>query len=131
VFAGFLTLSIASVKLTEAAVAVGDEWAHAQFIAEGHGFSVEGFSFFGSRGIAMRRDLAQNQQSPRLRPSRVVTGELEGLAAESDRVLCSIRPVISLAQIRSPSDITAPVPHRDALREPLLEKRQAVGNAPG
>jgi len=80
----------------------------------------------------MRCDLAQDVESPRvLRPSLVVTGELEGLAAEPDRVLCSIRQAIGLAQIRSPSDITAPFSVRDALLEPLLKKRQAVGKAPG
>src|SRR5439155_23315893 len=105
----------------EAEVAVGDERAHAQFTGEGKGFPEGGFSFFDSRRIAMRRDLAQNLQSQRLlRPSLVVTGELEGLDAEPDRVLRSIRQAVSLAQIRSPSDITAPVSHRNGLLEPLF-----------
>ena len=57
-----------------------------QFTGEGHGLPEGGFGFFDSRRIAMGCDFAQNSQSPRLlRPSLVVTGELEGLAAEPDR----------------------------------------------
>ena len=75
-----LTLAHASVELAEAEVAVGDDRAHAQLNGEGHGLPEGGFGFFGSRRIAMRCDLAQNQQRQRLlRPSLVVAGEREGL----------------------------------------------------
>src|SRR2546428_130320 len=91
VFAGVLPLACAPVELAEAEVAVGDERAHAELVGEGHGLPVGGFGLLGIRGIAMRGDLAQSPESPRLvRPTLVVTGKIEGLTGKPDRILDSV-----------------------------------------
>jgi len=66
VFSGFVTLAHALIQPTEAEVAMGDERTHPKLVGEGPCLSVEGLSFFGIRRIAMRSDLAESPESPRL-----------------------------------------------------------------
>jgi hypothetical protein len=101
VFPGILTLALASVELAEAEVAVGDDRPYAQFLGKGQGLPVSGFGLFGIRRAAMRSDLAESPERPRLvRPSVEVTSEVEGLFDGPDRILFSVGQSLRLTQVR-------------------------------
>ena len=50
------------IQDTETAVAVGQEWTHAQFVGQGKGLAVEGFGLLDLRGVTLRSDLAEEAQ---------------------------------------------------------------------
>src|SRR5882724_5732947 len=78
VFAGFLMGAHTSIELAEAEVAVGNHRAHVNFLGDGHGLPVRGFGLVGMRWVAMRSDLAESPESPRLvRAWLVVTRKVE------------------------------------------------------
>jgi hypothetical protein len=56
------------VQRAETPVVVCLEWAHAQRVDQGQGFTVGSFGQFGLRGLALCVDLAEEPQSPRLLP---------------------------------------------------------------
>ena len=65
---------------SEAEVAVGDEGAHAKLLGEGEGFLVVLLGDLWLGGIAVRVDLAEKSESPRLVAALLsVAGEGEGL----------------------------------------------------
>src|SRR2546426_8751806 len=81
VWLGFLSLARPAVEPTQTEMAMGGKRAHALFLSESHGLPVGGFGFFGIHGIAMRGDLAQSPEIPRLvSPPLVVASEIERLS---------------------------------------------------
>ena len=56
---GMLSSSHMVVQGAETSVAVGLEWAHAQFVGQGKSLAVVGFGLFGLRGLAPCRNLTE------------------------------------------------------------------------
>ena len=80
----------------------------------------------------MRSDLAQSPESPcSVRFSLMVTGEIEGLTGEPDRIRSSVGQSIRLAQVGEVPDILSKRSERLAPLDPLLEKQQPVGQSSG
>src|SRR5262249_33509123 len=63
---GLLLLACPSIQRAKATVAVGLEWAHAQFFGQGEGCTVVGFGLLDLRRIAPRRNVADEVESIRL-----------------------------------------------------------------
>ncbi len=63
---GLLPLAELGIQGTETVVAMGDQRAHAEILGQGEGLSVVGFGFFDMRRIALRRNVAEEAQDPRL-----------------------------------------------------------------
>ena len=60
--AGLLLLAGLGIQRAEAPVAVGLERAHAELLGQGEGLAVVGFGLLDLRGIALRRNLAEEPQ---------------------------------------------------------------------
>jgi TPR repeat protein len=89
---GVLALVRAAVELAEAEVAVGDEGAHAEFIAEGSSVPIVHLGLY--EGVALRGDGSQDVQRKRfVRPLPVRTRELEGRGVRQD-----VKAAIALLQ---------------------------------
>ena len=48
---------------------MGLQWAHPELVGQGHGLTVGDCGFFDIRGMAMRSDLTEESETPRLVPS--------------------------------------------------------------
>ena len=69
-------------------MAVGLEWAHAEFVGQGEGLAVMGGGLADVRGRAMRGDLAEEAQGLRLVPAPGVgVGEVEEASGKRARLV--------------------------------------------
>src|SRR5215470_5872501 len=86
--AGLLWLAALGIQRAEAAVAVGLEWAHAEFLGQDQGLLVVSFGLRGIRGIGVDVDNAELMQRVCLLPAcLLLPGQVERLA----RVLPGLR----------------------------------------
>ena len=69
-------------------MAMGLERAHAEFLGQGEGLAVVRFGQCALQGIAMRCNIAEEPQGPRLAsPLLVRVGEIKGTIGQRDRIL--------------------------------------------
>ena len=81
-------------------MAVGLERAHAEFLGQGEGLLVVGFGRLDLRGLALRRNVAEEAQGIRLvAPFLVLTGERQRRSARA--CASSRRPASSCASPRA------------------------------
>ena len=86
--AGLLWPAALCIQRAEAAVAVGLQRAHAEFVGQGEGLAVVGCGRLGLRRIALRSDVAEEAQGPCLvSPFLVVPAELERPLGQGQRLL--------------------------------------------
>ena len=86
--AGLLPLADLGIQRAEAAVAVGLERAHAEFLGQGEGLAVVGFGLLDLRRLAPRRNVAEEAQGIRLVATfLVLTGERQRPLGEGVRLL--------------------------------------------
>ncbi len=87
------------IQGAEAAVAVGLERAHAEFLGQGEGLAVVGFGLLDLRGLALRRNLAEEAQGIRLVATfLVLTGERQRPLGEGVRLLQAASQQLRLPQ---------------------------------
>ena len=102
------------IQRAEAAVAVGLERAHAQFLGQGEGLAVVGFGLLALRGLAPRRNVAEEAQGIRLvAPFLVRTGERQRPLGEGLRLLQAAGQQLRLPQgetDRAPDTVLLPMP---------------------
>ena len=80
-------------------MAVGLERAHAEFVGQGEGLLVVGFGLLDLRGIAPRRNLAEEAQGIRLvAPFLVLTGMRQRPLGEGVRLLQAASQQMRLTQ---------------------------------
>ena len=98
-------------------MAVGLERAHAQFVGQGEGLPVVGFSLSALRRIAPRRNLAEEAQGIRLiAPFLVLTGECQRALGEGVGLLQAARQQMRFPQgettvrLQTTSPSQSPVP---------------------
>src|SRR5712692_2315196 len=99
--------SDALVECAEREVAVGDEWAHAQFGGKGKRLAVVAFGLLdvGQAG----GDLAQEAQRPSLVAAfLVVTGAPQSTVGGLACVICAPGPQIPLGEINEPGHRSTP-----------------------
>ena len=97
--AGLLPLACLGIQGAEAEVAVGLERAHAEFLSQGEGLAVVGFGRLDLRGIAPRRNVAEEAQGIRLVAAfLVLTGERQRLLGEGVRLLQAASQQMRLPQ---------------------------------
>ena len=108
-----LPLVTLGIQHAQAKVAVGHEWAHAEFLGQGQRRPVVKGGRLDLRGGLMGGDLAEEPQGPRLvSPLLMGTGEGEGTPSELDRLLHTAGHQIGLTHIAHPQRLTAHGPHR-------------------
>src|SRR5262245_2900022 len=97
--AGLLALAGRGIQRAEAAVAVGLEWAHTEFLGQGQGLLVVGCGLFVLRRFAPCRNLAEEVQSIRLVATFLVyTGKFQRSLSEGVRLLHAASQQICLPQ---------------------------------
>jgi hypothetical protein len=112
-------------------MAVGDQWTHPQFLGEGKGLAVVGFSPRALRGTAMYRNLTEEAQGIRLVPSRLEgTGELQCLLGEDLRVLQMAGQHLRLPQGETTFRLRSWPGCCNGPFQCLREQRHGVGNVP-
>ena len=80
-------------------MAVGLERAHAEFVGQGEGLAVVGFGLLDLRGLALRRDLAEEPQGIGLVAAFLVrTGERQRSLGEGVRLLQAASQQMCLPQ---------------------------------
>ena len=88
-----------AIQSAQAVVAVGLKRAHAQRLGQGQGLTVGGFGQLGLRAMAVRVDLAEEPQGPRLLTLlRVRAAELQATHRDGQRLVEAAEAQIRLAQ---------------------------------
>ena len=103
---------------------MGLEWAHAQLVGQGQGLTVRDFGLLDIRWIAMRGDLAEESENPRLvSPFFVRSGEIEGTLRALDCILRSLGKYIGLTEPGDLERMSAPDSHGFGLFHRLFQER--------
>src|SRR5882724_6470316 len=130
--AGRLPLAGRAIQRAQTEMAVGHEWAHAEFLGQGEGLPVVIFGRLDLWGGLMGGDLPEEPQGPRLvSPLLMVTGEGEGTPSALDRLLHAAGHQIGLTHIAHPQRLTAHGPHRGTPLLRLLQQRQGLSDTAG
>src|SRR5262249_26903539 len=120
------------VQRAETAVAVGPEWTHAQFLGQGEGLLVVGFSLCNLWGLTLCRDLAEEPQGVGfMAPFLMRPRELQGPLRLGIRLIQAAGQQIRLAQPDYPERMVEHEMHRDGLLDHLLQQRQGLGDPSG
>src|SRR5262245_49296803 len=128
---GLLPLAGHGIQGAEAAVAVGLERAHTEFVGQGEGLPVVVCSCLGMRGIAMCSDRAEEVQRIRfVAPLLVLTGERQRALGEGVRLLQTPGQHLRLAQGQSAGRVKARRCRRHGLFHRQGEELHGVGDAP-
>ena len=97
--ASLLLLADRGIQRAKAAVAVGLERAHAEFLGQGEGLLVVGFGLLALRRLALRRNLAEEAQGIRLVAAfLVLTGKRQRALGEGVRLLQAAGQQLRLPQ---------------------------------
>ena len=129
--AGLLPLAGRGIQRAEAAVAVGLERAHAEFLGQGQGLLVVGFGLRGIGGIGVGMDDAKLVQRERLVPAfLVLPGQVERLARVLPGLLAASRQTTDLAEPCDPEGMTLQRARADTFADRLLQQRAPLREAP-
>ena len=119
------------IQRAEAAVAVGLEGAHTEFVGQGQGLLVGGFGLRDIGGIGVSMDNAQLVQRERLVPAfLVLPGQVERLARVLPGLLAVSRQTTDLAE---PCDLvgqTSQPARADTFADRLLQQCAPLREAP-
>ena len=128
-WAGLLPLAGCGIQRTETTLAVGLEWAHAEFLGQSQGLSVVGFSLCGVRGLALCCDLAKQPEGPCLIAAfPALTGEAQETLCQAVRLLHTTGQEVTLSQVEHDTVPAAAgsLPYFD-----LVEQVQRLGDLSG
>src|SRR5262245_10732182 len=107
--AGLLPLAGGGIQRAQAAVAVGQERTHAQLFGQRYSLLIGGHGGFDLQGSALRSDLAEQPQGPRLMALMMaVTGACQGALGQLVRVLQAAGQEICFTELGGPERIQAP-----------------------
>ena len=102
---------------------MGLERAHAQLVGQGQGLTVRDFGLLDIRWIAMRGDLAEESENPRLvSPFFVRSGEIEGTLRALDCILRSLGEYIGLTEPGDLERMSAQNSHGSGLFHRLFQE---------
>ena len=103
-------------------MAVGHEWAHAEFVGQGAGLLVVGFGLSNIRGIAPRRNVAEEVQGIRLVATfLVLAGMRQRPLGEGVRLFQAAGQHLRLSQGETTECLEGFSSRRDTLRQRLRE----------
>src|SRR5437879_5883921 len=120
---GLLPLTGRGIQRTEATVAVGDKWAHAEFVGQGEGLAVAGFSPLAFWKFAPRCNRTKEPQGIGLVAAFLVcTGERLRLLGEGVRVLQAASQHVCFPQGKTTERLRVDVCRCCALRHGLREQ---------
>ena len=112
-------------------MAVGHEWAHAEFVGQGEGLVVVSFGLLALRGLAPRRNVAEEAQGIRLvAPFLVLTGVRQRALGEDVGFLQAASQQLRLSQREPTERLKVHSFHYSRLFYRLREQRHGVGDAP-
>ena len=129
--AGLLPPADLGIERAEAAVAVGLERAHAQFLGQGQGLLVVGFGLRDIGGVGVGMDDAKLVQRERLVPAfLLLPGQVERLARVLPGLLAASRQTTDLAEPCDPVGMTLQRARADTFADRLLQQRAPLREAP-
>ena len=112
-------------------MAVGQERAHAEFLGQGQGLLVVGFSLRGIGGVGVGMDDAKLVQRVRLVPAfLLLPGQVERLARVLPGLRAASRQTTDLAEPCDPVGMTLQPAHAETFTDRLLQQRVPLREAP-
>src|SRR5262245_19255809 len=130
--AGLFPLAGRGIQRAETAVTMGLERAPAQLLSQSKGLTVVGFGRLDLRGLAPRRNVAEEAQGIRLEsPLLVRTGECQGPLSEGVLLFEVVGQHLRFPQAEKTRRLTTDTSQGSFLFYRLREERYGVSNAPG
>ena len=112
-------------------MAVGHEWAHAQFLGQGEGLAVVGFGLCGIEGVSVGIDNAKLVQRVRLVSAcLVLPSQVERLACVLPGLLTASRQTTDLAEPGDPAGESLQGARVDTIADRLLQQHAPLREAP-